>query len=408
MPLTQRQIFRRRRIIVFSVIGVLLSTTFYLPMTLLAPLGEVSATVIAPATPDLAEPELAFPNYGASAIAAIDRSGVLAHAGSDEALPIASITKVITALVVLDAKPLGADEAGPTITFGPADLDYYYTQQAQFGLVWPVFDGQQLSQREVMNVVLLASANNYAQSLARWAYGSDEAFVAAAATWLSAHGLENTTLSEASGIQTSNTSTAQDLTELARLAIGSPVVAAIVSTPSVEVPGLGTVSNRNQLLGIDGVDGIKTGTLQDDWACLLFSTDVTIGGEIKTLVGVVLGGPDHPTIAAAIRALIADATEGYTEVTLASAGEEFAEYDTPWGDDSSAVASDTVTRVVWGDDDITVSVDAEPVRLTVAGASAGVAYVRIGTESIEIPLEFSDEIDDPGAWWRFTHPQSLF
>lgn len=408
MPLTQRQIFRRRRIIVFSVIGVLLSTTFYLPMTLLAPLGEVSATVIAPATPDLAEPELAFPNYGASAIAAIDRPGVLAHAGSDEALPIASITKVITALVVLDAKPLGADEAGPTITFGPADLDYYYTQQAQFGLVWPVFDGQQLSQREVMNVVLLASANNYAQSLARWAYGSDEAFVAAAATWLSAHGLENTTLSEASGIQTSNTSTAQDLTELARLAIGSPVVAAIVSTPSVEVPGLGTVSNRNQLLGIDGVDGIKTGTLQDDWACLLFSTDVTIGGEIKTLVGVVLGGPDHPTIAAAIRALIADATEGYTEVTLANAGEEFAEYDTPWGDDSSAVASDTVTRVVWGDDDITVSVDAEPVRLTVAGASAGVAYVRIGTESIEIPLEFSDEIDDPGAWWRFTHPQSLF
>src|SRR5664279_2402873 len=234
VPLTQRQIFRRRRIIVFSVIGVLLSTAFYLPMTLLAPLGEVSATVIAPATPDLAEPELAFPNYGASAIAAIDRSGVLARAGSDEALPIASITKVITALVVLDAEPLGADEAGPTITFGPADLDYYYTQQAQFGLVWPVFDGQKLSQREVMNVVLLASANNYAQSLARWAYGSDDAFVAAAAKWLGANGLENTTLIEASGIQETNTSTAQDLTKLARLAISSPVVAAIVSTPSTE------------------------------------------------------------------------------------------------------------------------------------------------------------------------------
>ncbi|GAA1218830.1 D-alanyl-D-alanine carboxypeptidase [Rhodoglobus aureus] len=408
MPLTQYQIFRRRRVIVFSAIGVVLATAFYLPMTLLAPLGEVSASVIAPAAPELPKPELAFPSYGASAIADLDRPGVLAKAGSDEALPIASITKVITALVVLDAKPLSADEAGPTITFGPADLDYYYTQQSQFGLVWPVTDGQQLSQREVMNVVLLASANNYAQSLARWAYGSEEAFVAAAAAWLSQQGLGNTTLTEASGIQTSNKSTAEDLTELARLAIESPVVAAIVSTPSVDVPGLGTVSNRNQLLGIDGVDGIKTGTLLDDWACLLFSTDVTIGGEIKTLVGVVVGGPDHPTIAAAIRALIADATEGYTEVTLASAGEEFAEYDTPWGDDSSAVASDTVTRVVWGEDDITATVDAEPVRLTDAGASAGVVYVRIGTESIEIPLEFSDEIDDPGVWWRLTNPQSLF
>ena len=408
MPLTQRQIFRRRRIVVFSAVGVALATAFYLPMTLLAPLGEVSATVIAPATPELAEPELTFPRYGASAIADIDRPGVLAHAGSDEALPIASITKVITALVVLDAKPLGADEAGPTITFGPADLDYYYTQQAQYGLVWPVFDGQKLSQREVMNVVLLASANNYAQSLARWAYGSDDAFVAAAAKWLSANGLENTTLIEASGIQETNTSTAQDLTKLARLAISSPVVAAIVSTPSTEVPGLGTVSNRNQLLGIDGVDGIKTGTLDDDWACLLFSTDVTIGEETKTLVGVVIGGPDHPTIAAAIRSLIEDATEGYNEVTLASAGEEFAEYDTPWGDDTSAVASDTVTRVVWGYDEITLTVDADPMRLTDAGTSAGVVHVLVGTESIDIPLEFSDEVDDPGPWWRLTNPQSLF
>jgi D-alanyl-D-alanine carboxypeptidase (penicillin-binding protein 5/6) len=408
VPLTQRQIFRRRRIVVFSAVGVALATAFYLPMTLLAPLGEVSATVIAPATPELAEPELTFPRYGASAIADIDRPGVLAHAGSDEALPIASITKVITALVVLDAKPLGADEAGPTITFGPADLDYYYTQQAQYGLVWPVFDGQKLSQREVMNVVLLASANNYAQSLARWAYGSDDAFVAAAAKWLSANGLENTTLIEASGIQETNTSTAQDLTKLARLAISSPVVAAIVSTPSTEVPGLGTVSNRNQLLGIDGVDGIKTGTLDDDWACLLFSTDVTIGEETKTLVGVVIGGPDHPTIAAAIRSLIEDATEGYNEVTLASAGEEFAEYDTPWGDDTSAVASDTVTRVVWGYDEITLTVDADPMRLTDAGTSAGVVHVLVGTESIDIPLEFSDEVDDPGPWWRLTNPQSLF
>ncbi|EPR75636.1 D-alanyl-D-alanine carboxypeptidase [Leifsonia rubra CMS 76R] len=408
MPLTQRQIFRRRRIAVFAGVGVALAATFYLPLTLLAPLGEVAATVITPVAPQLPAPQLAFPNYGASAIAAIERPGVLAHAGSEEALPIASITKVITALVVLDAKPLGVDEAGPTITFGPADLDYYSTQQARFGLVWPVFDGQTLSQRDVMNVVLLASANNYAQSLARWAYGSDEVFVAAANAWLSANELDDTVLTEASGIQETNRSTARDLTKLARLVVDSPVVAAIVSTPSAEVPGLGTVSNRNQLLGIDGVDGIKTGTLDDDWACLLFSTDVEVGGEMKTLVGAVVGGPDHPAIARAIRSLIADAIAGYSTVTLASAGEEFAEYDTPWGDDTSAVVSETVTRVVWGEDTITVTVDADPVSLTEAGDSAGVVRVRVGTDSLEIPLEFSDEIGDPGPWWRLTNPQSLF
>lgn len=393
---------------VFSSIGIVLATAFYLPLTLLAPLGEVSAIVITPAAPELAAPELVLPGYGASAIAALDRPGVLAHAGSEAALPIASITKIITALVVLDAKPLMANEAGPTIVFGPADLDYYYAQQAQLGLVWPVFDGQALSQRDVLNVVLLASANNYAQSLALWAYGSDAAFVAAAAKWLSAHGLENTTLTEASGIQETNRSTAQDMTTLARLAVESPVVAAIVSTRSVVVPGLGTVTNRNQMLGIDGVDGIKTGTLDDDWACLLFSTDVTIGSEVKTLVGVVIGGPDHPTIDAAIRALIEDAIAGYTEVTLASSGDLFAEYDTPWGDETSAVATATVKRVVWGEDEITFTVDAVPVRLTTVGLSAGVVHVRIGTESFDISLEFSDEIDDPGPWWRLTNPQSLF
>jgi D-alanyl-D-alanine carboxypeptidase (penicillin-binding protein 5/6) len=394
--------------VVFSSIGIVLATAFYLPLTLLAPLGEISAIVITPAAPELAAPELVLPNYGASAIAALDRPGVLAHAGSEAALPIASITKIITALVVLDAKPLRANEAGPTIVFGPADLDYYYAQQAQLGLVWPVFDGQALSQRDVLNVVLLASANNYAQSLALWAYGSDAAFVAAAAKWLSAHGLENTTLTEASGIQETNRSTAQDMTTLARLAVESPVVAAIVSTRSVVVPGLGTVTNRNQLLGIDGVDGIKTGTLDDDWACLLFSTDVTIGSEVKTLVGVVIGGPDHPTIDAAIRALIEDAIAGYTEVTLASSGDLFAEYDTPWGDETSAVATATVKRVVWGEDEIIFTVDAVPVRLTTVGLSAGVVHVRIGTESFDISLEFSDEIDDPGPWWRLTNPQSLF
>jgi D-alanyl-D-alanine carboxypeptidase (penicillin-binding protein 5/6) len=394
--------------VVFSSIGIVLATAFYLPLTLLAPLGEVSAIAITPAAPELAAPELVLPGYGASAIAALDRDGVLAHAGSEVALPIASITKIITALVVLDAKPLRANEAGPTIVFGPADLDYYYAQQAQLGLVWPVFDGQALSQRDVLNVVLLASANNYAQSLALWAYGSDAAFVAAAAKWLSAHGLENTTLTEASGIQETNRSTAQDMTTLARLAVESPVVAAIVSTRSVVVPGLGTVTNRNQMLGIDGVDGIKTGTLDDDWACLLFSTDVTIGSEVKTLVGVVIGGPDHPTIDAAIRALIEDAIAGYTEVTLASSGDLFAEYDTPWGDETSAVATATVKRVVWGEDEIIFTVDAVPVRLTTVGLSAGVVHVRIGTESFDISLEFSDEIADPGPWWRLTNPQSLF
>ncbi|WP_307841800.1 D-alanyl-D-alanine carboxypeptidase [Salinibacterium sp. SWN167] len=408
MPLTQRQIFRRRRIVVFSVAGVVLATAFYLPLTLLAPLDEVSAQVLAVETPVAAEPELTLPSYGASAIGALDRPGVLAQAGSTDPIPIASITKIITALVVLDAKPLEVDEAGPTITFGQTDVDFYNAQVAQYGSVSPVYDGLQLSQRDAMTVVLLPSANNYAQSLANWAFGSEDAFVAAAAVWLQEQGLENTTLTEPSGIQDTNRSTAADLTELARLAIGNPVIADIVSTSSAEIPGIGAVSNSNALLGIDGVDGIKTGTLVVGWSCLLFSADVTVGDEVITLVGAVVGGPDHPTINAAIRELIADATAGFSEVEVATDGEEFADYDTPWGDESAAVAASTVKMVVWGEDEISVTVEAVPVRLAESGENAGALHVQIGSDTFEIPLVFSEEIDDPGAWWRLTNPQSLF
>ena len=408
MPLTQRQIFRRRRIVVFSAVAVVFSMTFYLPLTLLAPLDEIPASVVPVAAPEVAVPEITLPDYGASAIGALDRPGVLAQAGDSEPVPIASITKIITALVVLDAKPLSADEAGPTITFGQTDVNYYYDQLAQYGSVAPVYSGQQLSQRDVMTVVLLPSANNYAQSLAHWAFGSEEAFVAAAAAWLNDHGLTNTTLTEASGIQETNRSTAQDLTEIARLAISNPVIAQIVSTSTAEIPGIGAVSNSNKLLGIDGVDGIKTGTLDEGWSCLLFSSDVTVGDTVITLVGAVVGGPDHSTINAAIRELITDATAGYSEVTLASVGDEFAEYDTPWGDKASAVSQSEVSVVVWGEDDISMSLDAHPLRTAETGQSAGSVQFIIADEAFTIPLILDDDIDDPGPWWRLTNPAAMF
>lgn len=408
MPLTQRQIFRRRRIVVFSAVAAAFSMTFYLPLTLLAPLDEISAIVVPVDTPQLVVPEITLPSYGTSAIGALDRSGVLAQAGSAAPVPIASITKIITSLVVLDAKPLSLDEAGPTITFGQTDLDYYYEQLAQYGSVSPVYDGLQLSQRDVMTVVLLPSANNYAQSLAHWAFGSEDAFVAAAAAWLEAKGLGDTTLTEASGIQETNRSTAADLTEIARLAIANPVIAQIVSTSSTEIPGIGAVYNSNKLLGIDGVDGIKTGTLDEGWSCLLFSADVTVGDTVITLVGAVVGGPDHPTINAAIRELIADATAGYSEVTLVSDGDEFAEYDTPWGDESSAVAKSTLSAVIWGEDEISMTVDVPTVRTADAGEKAGTVEFHVGDETFSVPLVLSEEIDDPGLWWRLTNPAAMF
>ncbi len=299
---------------------IALSAVFYLPITLLAPVQAVSADVVQVDAPTAAQPALTFPEYGASAIGAVGYPGVLASGGSAEALPIASISKVITALVVLDAHPLAVGESGPDITFTSDDVRLYNAQLAQNGSVAAVYAGQVMSQRVAMNVMLIASANNYAESMAQWAYGSQEAFVTAASAWIAGAGLTNTAIVEPTGVSPSNVSTSADLVELARLALANPVVAEIVATDTIDVPELGQFENTNALLGIGGVDGIKTGTLDEAGSCLLFSQDFAVGETTITLVGVVLGGPDHDTIDAAIQSLLAQANAGFLEVNLATAG----------------------------------------------------------------------------------------
>jgi len=104
-PLTRRQIYRRRRIAVFGGAALVLASSIYLPLTLLAPLKPAVVTVAAPVESASDVPALAFPGYGASAIGAVGYPGVLAQSGATTPLPMASITKVITALVVLEARP---------------------------------------------------------------------------------------------------------------------------------------------------------------------------------------------------------------------------------------------------------------------------------------------------------------
>ncbi|MBX3099752.1 MAG: D-alanyl-D-alanine carboxypeptidase [Salinibacterium sp.] len=385
-----------------------LATLFYLPLTLLAPIQPIDPTVEAYTPPAAVAPVVGFPAYGASGVGAVGYPGVLASAGSTEPLPIASISKIITALVVLDAHPLALGETGPNVTFGDIDQGFYDAQLADGGVVEWVYPGQVMTQRNVMNVMLMESANNYAESLASWGYGSEAAFVDAARSWLARHGLTNTSIDEPTGVSPNNRSTVGDLIEIGKLAEANPVIAEIVSTQSMFVPEIGTIENRNGLLGVDGVDGIKTGTLDEAGSCLLFSQDHTVGSTVITIVGVVLGGPDHATIDAAIRSLLAEVDAGFTEVTLTTAGTEFAQYETPWGDAATAVAAHDATIAVWSATPVTVDITVDQLHLAEKGSTVGRLVFTVGTRTITVPLTLSATIDDPGPWWRLTNPVELF
>ncbi|MEO7350236.1 MAG: D-alanyl-D-alanine carboxypeptidase, partial [Terrimesophilobacter sp.] len=218
-----RGTYIRRRITVFGAVGIVFSVLLYLPMSLLAPLEPIAPVLISVSAPENPIVELDWPGNGSAAIGAVGYRGVLAHGSDTSPRPIASITKVITALVVLDEKPLAPGESGPVITMTQHDVTRYQWQIAHNGSAKPVAPGVKFTQRELLDIVLIASANNYAETMARWAFGSEESFLVAARAWLDAHGLGGIHLVDSTGLDPRNTATPADLIELGKLALANPL-----------------------------------------------------------------------------------------------------------------------------------------------------------------------------------------
>ncbi|MBG6214085.1 MAG: D-alanyl-D-alanine carboxypeptidase [Cryobacterium sp.] len=410
MSPSRRVLLRRRRLAVVSVLLVVVGGVGYVGATNLAPVPASAAALVQPVA--LTQPVAAptWPAFGESAFGAVGFPGVLASSGQQDTVPIASITKMITALVILDAKPIGAGETGPDITFTAADVDIYYDVIAENGSVAPVVSGMVLTQRQAFEAMLLPSANNYAASLAVWAYGSVDNYLAAATTWLADNALTQTSVADTSGLSTLSVSSPADLVEIGKLVVGHPALAEIVALPSAVLPLIGSITNTNKLLGRDGVDGIKTGTTDVAGACLLFSTDFTVGTSTVTLVGVVLGGATHSELNSAISALIKSVQPGFHDVVLAEEGAVFGSYTTQWGDVSDIVAERAASVLVWSDSPITGAAMAAEVQLGRAGDEVGTVSFTIGAATpttVTVPLELKHSLTDPGPAWRMGHPGEL-
>ncbi len=407
MPLTRRQTFRRRRLAVIGVLAVVLGGVGYLAGTGLAPVPEAAASLSQPAPLTQPAAQLTWPGEGSGAIGAVGYDGVLGSGGEQGTVPIASITKMITSLVVLDKKPLTGKEAGPDIAFTDKDVDIYYGVIAENGSVAPVSAGMILSQRQTMEAMLLPSANNYSISLAVWAFGSVDAYLAAAHDWLAAHGLDHTAVADTSGLSPGSKSSPSDLIEIGKLVVADPALASIVSERTADLPTIGTVTNTNKLLGKHGVTGLKTGTTDEAGACLLFSAEFGVGSETITLVGVVLGGTDHTELNASISALIESVKPGFREVTLTDKGAAYASYDTKWGQQSHAVAAKAASVLVWSDTPVTAVASARPITLGDAGDTVGAVDFAVGGKTVSVPLVLDKTVSDPGPEWRFSHPGEL-
>jgi D-alanyl-D-alanine endopeptidase (penicillin-binding protein 7) len=190
---------------------------------------------------------------------------------ADAVTPIASVTKLMTAMVVLDAgQPL--DEI---ITVGIADLDLLRGSHSRLRL------GSELSRREMLRLALMASENRAASSLARHYPGGLEAFVAAMNKKAADLGMVHTHFSDATGLSSENVSTANEVALMAKAAAAYPLIRDATTTSShyVEVQPTGTLlgfKNTNSLVrgGEWDIQLSKTGFIREAGKCLVMLTTI--------------------------------------------------------------------------------------------------------------------------------------
>lgn len=187
---------------------------------------------------------------------------------ADNIMPIASITKLMTAMVVLDAQlPLTEK-----ITIKSADVDHLKNTRSR------LFVGASLTREEMLRLALMASENRAAAALGRTYPGGTKVFVLAMNNKAFELGMGNSYFVESTGLSSANVSTARDLAKLVEAAYGYEIIREFTTTAAHSVKLSHRKRNRslrfinsNSLVrrGVWEIDVSKTGFLKEAGRCLV-------------------------------------------------------------------------------------------------------------------------------------------
>ena len=328
------------------------------------------------------------PSNGATAIGTLNE-GVKSVSGGDNPRPTASMAKVITALVVLDKAPLPNNES---FTVTARDVERYNREMVRNGSRLHIIEGEEITQRQAIEAIMLISANNIADSLVRWVFDDFDTYKKAANEWLSKHGLEDTTIGkDASGFDPSTTSTPSDMIEIGRLALQNEALREIFQEQSAVFPLVGEEANTNQLLS-DGFIGIKTGNSDQALSCLLFARE----HRNDIIIGVMMGQPFNTTFDSA-RMVWESIDQNFEDVAI-PAKTIVGKYNLPWGGEVEVVTSEEVSSQVWSDAQPEIVLD--PISLDTDHRS-NVGTITLGEQTAA--LRINSIVDGPPIEWRFTN-----
>lgn len=342
---------------------------------------------------------LPWPGYGQAAIGAAG-FGVLASHGEQKPAPMASITKLVTALTVLKQKPLKPGEQGPIITLGESDVAYYPSYLSRNGAVIPVAVGEQLSEHKVLEAMLIPSANNMADSLATWAFGSIDNYLSNANAYLKSHGFINTHVADASGFSPQSVSTASELVKLGIIAMQDPVISSIVGQSEAQIPLAGTIHSTNRLLGLDGIVGIKTGNTDEAGGCYLFAAKHRVGDKQVMIIGANMGAASLSRAISDSRQLLAATKTGFSKITPIQKGQLVGSYSTPWRETADIVAKDNIELIVWQPDHVKIDSKLKKFDGNQKDSSVGVIEVSAGSQVAKTDAVLKNELKPPSAVWR--------
>ncbi|SOD63507.1 D-alanyl-D-alanine carboxypeptidase [Streptomyces zhaozhouensis] len=337
--------------------------------------------------------------------------GSFGSSGEQEPVPIASVAKVMTAYVILRDHPMDPETDGASIPVDQQAEDEVELIAENESIV-EVTAGQELTQREAIQAIMIASANNVARLLARWDAGSEEAFVEKMNEAAEELGMTDTTYTDPSGLRPETVSTAADQTKLGREVMKDPFFREVVRMPSyVDSEGKEQL-NWNHLVPLDGVVGIKTGTTTTAGGNLLFAAEQQVGDNTQLIVGAVLAQPPHPSdnsiLTGALTAgkeLIDFGQEQLVAEPMLAAGDVVGEVDDGLGGGVPLVITEDLPVVGWPGLDVGLELveNADGVPGSgEAGTVVGTLRAGDGEGAVEVPVALGEALSEPSFGARLT------
>ncbi|MEU0986430.1 D-alanyl-D-alanine carboxypeptidase [Streptomyces sp. NPDC005953] len=353
---------------------------------------------------------LPFPGEGQGAVA-VDGVGMVGTYGAQRPAPIASVAKTMTAYVILKDHPITGDQVGPEIAVDQQTEDESKnTDESRV----PVSKGQKFNQREMLEMVMIHSANNIARRLARWDAGTEQAFVKKMNDAAKELGMADTLYTDPSGLVATTISTPQDQLKLAQAVMKNDIFREIVNTTMKEIPGLGIQlrNGNDRALLKDGVGGIKTGSSTPAGGNLLWAANAEVDGELHQIVGVTLGVQDAKLLKEKVDLaidhsinVIAATQQAVTSAVAVKKGQVVGYVDDGLGGRTAVVAAKDLKAIGWAGHRVSIEINDGGKKLpgtAKSGQVVGQISVGTGPGKVTAPIELQQDLAEPGFGAKLT------